>query len=140
MIDLPADLDVFSKSDRLAIAKFLRRARAVSAHKGYVASHRKPWWSVGLREPPPIMATYMARRPPTFVRNKAEAHYINIAHGLYPRERLSDKAMLNLARYLSDATSVHDGRTYAGGLTKFEPREMERLLVPSPELLLSGAF
>jgi hypothetical protein len=29
---------------------------------------------------------------------------------------------------------VDDGRTYAGGLTKFEPREMERLLVPTPEL------
>jgi hypothetical protein len=27
---------------------------------------------------------------------------------------------------------VDDGRTYAGGLTKFEPREMERLLVPDP--------
>ncbi len=140
VIDLPAELDEFSSEDRLAIGRFLRRARTMGAHKGYVASHRKPWWSIGLREPPPIMATYMARRPPAFVRNKAAARYINIAHGLYPREPLSDKVLLNLARYLSDATSVHDGRTYAGGLTKFEPREMERLLVPSPQLLATGAF
>ena len=29
---------------------------------------------------------------------------------------------------------MQDGRTYAGGLTKFEPREMERLAVPDPFL------
>jgi adenine-specific DNA-methyltransferase len=34
--------------------------------------------------------------------------------------------------------TVDGGRTYAGGLTKFEPREMERVLVPGPELLLTG--
>jgi adenine-specific DNA-methyltransferase len=32
---------------------------------------------------------------------------------------------------------VRDGRTYSGGLTKFEPREMERLIVPSPDILKS---
>ncbi len=41
-----------------------------------------------------------------------------------------------LCAYLNAATRQADGRTYAGGLTKFEPREMERLLVPSPALLL----
>jgi hypothetical protein len=35
---------------------------------------------------------------------------------------------------------MEEGRTYAGGLTKFEPREMERLLVPHPELLADKSF
>jgi hypothetical protein len=43
-----------------------------------------------------------------------------------------------LARHLAAETSTEDGRTYAGGLTKFEPREMERLLVPSPTLLAAA--
>lgn len=140
VIDLPPELDLFTREQRQAIERFLRRARALGTHLGYVAAHRKPWWSIGLREPPPIMATYMARRPPAFVRNKADARYINIAHGLYPRERLSERALRSLADFLSRDTNVHDGRTYAGGLTKFEPREMERLLVPTPDLLASGAF
>ena len=104
----------------------------MGASAGFVAQNRKAWWSVGLREPAPILATYMARRPPAFVRNLAGARHINIAHGLYPREPMTTGALDALARYLAGATSLADGRTYAGGLTKFEPKEMERLLVPAP--------
>lgn len=78
----------------------------------------------------------MARRPPAFVRNLVDARHINIAHGLYPREPLTADVLDRLAEYLAKSTCVHEGRTYAGGLTKFEPREMERILVPSLELLL----
>jgi hypothetical protein len=77
----------------------------------------------------------MARRAPAFVRNLAEARHINIAHGLYPREEFSAAVLEGVVKYLSGNISVAAGRTYAGGLTKFEPREMERLPVPLPEVL-----
>ena len=50
-----------------------RRARRLGAHSGYIARARRAWWSVGLRAPAPILATYMARRPPAFTRNLAQA-------------------------------------------------------------------
>jgi len=139
VIDLPHDLDVFGSSVRKIIDRFLRRARDLGAHQGYVASNRKTWWSVGLKDPAPILATYMARRPPAFVRNCAAARHINIAHGLYPREPLSETVLQNLVLYLSTAIHLTEGRTYAGGLTKFEPREMERLLVPDIDILSRAA-
>lgn len=135
VIDLPVNLDVFSPEERERVARFLDSARAQGADCGFIARNRKAWGSVGLRQPAPILATYMARRPPVFVRNLANARHINIAHGLYPREELPELQLGTLARFLSTCVSVTDGRTYAGGLTKFEPREMERLLVPRPELL-----
>jgi len=138
VIDLPVDLSIFDESDRRAIDRFLRMGRKLGVHLGYIASNRKAWWSVGLREPAPILATYMARRPPAFVYNRACARHINIAHGIYPRQKLSKHVLNALVDYLSKATKVRDGRTYAGGLTKFEPREMERLLVPGLELLMQG--
>jgi adenine-specific DNA-methyltransferase len=138
VIDLPVDLDVFEGAERKAIEQFLKHAKAAGAHRGYIAENRRAWWSVGLREPAPILATYMARRPPAFVRNLAAARHINIAHGLYPREPLDAAVLDHLAAYLSRATRVEQGRTYAGGLTKFEPREMERLMVPAPDLLRAG--
>jgi hypothetical protein len=138
VIDLPLDLDVFGAAERKSIDRFLARAKASGAHRSYVAVNRRAWWSVGLREPAPILATYMARRPPAFVRNRANARHINIAHGLYPREPLKETVVSALVDYLANAISLNDGRTYAGGLTKFEPREMERLLVPGIELLEQG--
>ncbi|WP_325310175.1 N-6 DNA methylase [Longimicrobium sp.] len=140
VIDLPVELDVFDASTRVAVERFLKRAKYLGADRGYIATHRKAWWSIGLRQPPPVMATYMARRPPAFVRNRAAARYINIAHGLYPREAMPEAVLMNLVRYLRTATCTSEGRTYSGGLTKFEPREMERILVPHPEMLAAGDF
>ena len=137
VIDLPVDLSVFNAADRKAIERFLKFAKAAGVDTGYVAENRKAWWSVGLRAPAPILATYMARRSPAFVRNLALARHINIAHGLYPREPLTDDVLTRLAEYLSTGTTVQQGRTYAGGLTKFEPREMERIFVPTPSELLA---
>jgi SAM-dependent methyltransferase len=143
VIDLPADLDRLASVARRAVEPFLRTARAMGADTGFIAQHRRSWWSVGLREPAPILATYMARRAPAFVRNPADtlarARHINIAHGLYPREPMNDAQLDALARFLAEETSLDDGRTYAGGLTKFEPKEMERLLVPGPRLLALSA-
>jgi adenine-specific DNA-methyltransferase len=138
VIDLPHDLDELDTSDRDAVRRFLKIAREMGANKGYVASHRKAWWSVGLRAAAPIISTYMARRPPAFVINKADARHINVAHGLYPREVLTEAVKKALVDYLQVNISQRSGRTYAGGLTKFEPREMERLIVPGPALLAAG--
>ena len=137
VVDLPPDLDGFDQDERKLIDKFLRRARKAGAPDGYIARNRKAWWSVGLRRAAPLLATYMARRPPAFVRNLADARHINIAHGIYPRDTMPPMALARLAEHLSTSVSVGQGRVYAGGLTKFEPKEMERLPVPTLEALLT---
>jgi adenine-specific DNA-methyltransferase len=135
VIDLPADLGELAPAELALVTRFLAEAEAAGAAGSYIARHRKPWWRVRLRAPAPILATYMARRPPAFVRNLAGARHVNIAHGLYPREPLPPAALDGLAAYLRRSVTPGQGRTYAGGLTKFEPGEMERLPVPVPALL-----
>lgn len=139
VIDLPQDLDVFQGAEREAIDTFLMQAERMGAGESYTARHRKVWWSVGLRDPAPILATYMARRPPAFVLNRAEARHLNIAHGLYPREPLAEDVIVGLVHYLRRATTIQGGREYAGGLTKFEPREMERIPIPGLGILAETA-
>ncbi len=135
VIDLPADLDMFDEADRLRIDGFLRSAERRGVRSGYIARNRNPWWSVGLRAPASILATYMARRPPAFVRNLAGVHNINAVHGLYPREAMSTATLDALATALRAAAPTAVGRTYAGGLVKFEPSEMARIFVPGPAML-----
>lgn len=130
VVDLPSDLGEFDSDERKAIESFLSTAKHIGVHEGYVARHRRAWWSVGLREPAPILSTYMARRVPAIVRNLAGARHINIAHGIYPREAFGERAIERIAEGLRACIHLGAGRTYSGGLTKFEPREMERLLVP----------
>ena len=100
VIDLPAELDALNSDERKAVQRFLVWARKHGAHESYIATHRRAWWSVGLRAPAPILCTSMARRAPTFVRNKVLARHINIAHGLYPRAPLSDAELRAVLAYL----------------------------------------
>ncbi|MGV2293442.1 N-6 DNA methylase [Trinickia sp. YCB016] len=137
VIDLPAELDEFTKEERRRINAFLSWAKLNGADQSYIAQHRKAWWSVGLKAPAPILCTYMARRPPQFTLNTCDARHINIAHGLYPREPLAEGVMAKLVTWLNKNINMGSGRTYAGGLTKFEPKEIERLRIPSLETLLA---
>jgi adenine-specific DNA-methyltransferase len=138
VIDLPPELDALDPRQRRSVERFLLVARRMGAHEGFIARHRKSWWSVGLRKPAPILVTYMARRPPAFVHNAAGARHLNIAHGLYPRAPLPATSLARIARHLSAHTPQSSGRTYAGGLTKFEPSELLCLRIPGLAELVSA--
>jgi hypothetical protein len=75
----------------------------------------------------------MARQAPAFVLNTAKARHINIAHGLYPRNPLSENTLAAILVWLRQHVGTSGGRTYAGGLVKFEPKELERIPIPSLE-------
>jgi hypothetical protein len=131
VIDLPVNLDELDPSERPRVDEFLVWAKKAKADKTYIATHRPAWWSVGLRKPAPIVCTYMARRAPAFVRNHVNAPHLNIAHGLYPVEPLSDAVLDAIASHLRTTVCTSSGRVYAGGLVKFEPGEVSRLHIPA---------
>jgi adenine-specific DNA-methyltransferase len=131
MVCLPSDLSSLDRREKAAVERFLEWARSLAAHGTYTAQHRNPWWSVGFRDAAPIVMTYMGRRPPVFAINKARAQLINVAHGLYPRQQVTEDQMTRLVAWLNVNVSQEGGRTYAGGLTKFEPSEAMRILIPN---------
>ncbi|MCS6304254.1 MAG: N-6 DNA methylase [Nitrospira sp.] len=135
VVDLPNDFSRFSMQDRKRIETFMAWAQSQGAKDSYIAAHRRPWWRVNLRAPAPILMTYMARRAPVFVRNACGARILNIAHGLYPLVPLSESDLMLIIRWLNANVRLGGGRTYVGGLTKFEPGEVTRLPIPRLEQL-----
>jgi adenine-specific DNA-methyltransferase len=141
ILDIPRSID---RAEHPRLDGYLRMGeqrgpggKAISER--YIPTHRRPWWHLGLSAPPPIVATYMARQAPVFAGNPDGLALINIAHGVYPRRRLETYELAELVHSLNASRQSFQGggRTYHGGLEKFEPREMEALLVPALGSLLA---
>ena len=124
--------DKLSPHDRAALNRYIAQGEAQGIHERYVPAHRSPWWKPQLLAPPPILATYMARQAPFFALNPDGLHILNVIHGLYPLTPLNDEQLRLLVQTLNGMRESYRGlgRTYQGGLEKFEPREMERLTIP----------
>lgn len=133
LLALPRD---FARSEHPAVDAYLASgelapAGQVPLSQRYICAHRRPWWYLGHQEPAPIVASYMARQPPAFALNPDGLLVVNIAHCIYPKEPMDKAEVERLAADLNAARGRFKGhgRTYQGGLEKFEPREMEALLV-----------
>jgi SAM-dependent methyltransferase len=131
VVDLPADIDQLAGAQRDMAARIIERARRLGADRSYVAQQRKPWFAVGMREPPAAFVSYMGRRPPVFRANPQRVSFLNIAHGLYPRQPIAGTDLQRMLDHLNMHTALYSGRVYGGGMAKFEPSDVARLRLPA---------
>lgn len=107
--------------------------------KGYICSHRDPWYSCEDREPAAIVIPYMGRSESQnkmfrFILNKSKAITTNVYLLLYPKPEyaycLKNVSLLNeiwqKLNSISTETLCQNGRFYGGGLHKMEPKELMR--------------
>ena len=141
-------LAAFSNADSTeesGIVDYLRHGRsdAVAADSGYLARHRTPWYVVDRRDPPPIVVTYMSRGGSRFILNETDARTLSNLHGLYLDVELTETEQKALLAYLNSefASEVvrRSGRTYASGMDKIEPNELEGVPVLDPRGLSTDA-
>jgi adenine-specific DNA-methyltransferase len=139
VLDPPKDISPESPQ-HAALRSYLEMGVRRGINMRYLAAHRNPWWHLSAKAPP-IVATYMARQAPAFALNPDKLRILNVVHGLYPRQHLEMDQMAGLVNYLNRNRNGFRGmgRTYQGGLEKFEPSEMEQFLVPPPDRLADFA-
>lgn len=120
--------------------RYIEAGRVAGVNNAYKCRVREPrWWRVPLVAPADVLLTYMNADTPRLCTNRARAHHLNSVHGVYlqAEHRRLGMDYLPLASInsmtLVGAETV--GRAYGGGMLKIEPREADRLPVPSPALV-----
>lgn len=112
-------------------------------NEAYKCRVRSPWWKVPHVSIPDAFLTYMNHDTPRIVTNRAGVAYLNSVHGItFAQDRrqiamdLLPIAALNTVTILG---SELVGRSYGGGLLKIEPKECDRLPVPSLDTVEAAA-
>ncbi len=115
---------------------YLEHGRAQGLHQRYLCRHRHPWWKMPTRRAPDIVVTYMTRTGMKAAVNRDGLPIVNVFLGLHflhpPKNGLAER----IVDWLNAHTPT-GGRTYAGGLQKFEPSELAELRIP--ESVVTGA-
>jgi hypothetical protein len=140
LLDVRAPIDKLSQESP-GVAKYLLEGESTFAAR-YLCQSRSPWYAQEVRQPAPILCTYMGRSteggrlPFRFIRNHSCATATNVYLLLYPKQALQvalrdDPSLLdrlwNGLRTLTLADFAKQSRVYGGGLHKLEPRELASL-------------
>ena len=130
-------------ADHPATWKYLQQGIGTVSEK-YLCNSRKLWYLQEIREPAPVLCTYMGRgikgsnQPFRFVLNQSKAVATNSYLMLYPKpfwcqQAAHDPALMReVWEILSEITTedlTTEGRTYGGGLEKIEPSELGKVPV-----------
>lgn len=124
-----------------AARAYIAVGETAGVDEAYKCRVRGVWWRVPLVRPADLLLTYMNADAARLVTNEAGAYHLNSVHGVYLSDEVRELGRLLLPiAALSSATLLSAetvGRSYGGGVLKVEPREADRWLMPSPELLES---
>ncbi len=128
--------------------KYLRMGKEAGIDKGYICTHRSPWYAQEERPPSRFLCTYMGRQglqksnPFRFILNHSRATVANVYLILYPRPAL-EKALGDVPQLahhvwkslntITPEALMKEGRVYGGGLYKMEPNELGN--IPADKIL-----
>lgn len=118
---------------------YIRAGEKSGVNEAYKCRIRPDWWRVPLVPPADLLLTYMNADTPRLCTNRAKVHHLNSVHGVYVRpdaRRLAaDYLPLASVNSMTLVGAETVGRAYGGGMLKIEPREADRLPMPSPALV-----
>lgn len=132
-----------AKKPSKAALEYIATGERTKVDAAYKCRVRSPWWRVPQVGVPDLFVTYMNHDAPRLVANRAGVPYLNSIHGLtlHPAVKqlgldLLPMAMLNSLTLLGGELV---GRSYGGGILKLEPKEADKLPVPSAATIEEAA-
>ncbi len=116
------------------LKKYIEYGEKQGLHKRYLTSKRNPWYSMEKRETAPIWAGVFSRDGVKFILNKTDCLNLTTFHGIYPHFKDNNKLLFLVAFLNSEHCKElikREMRSYGGGLSKFEPKDLENIPVPN---------
>jgi adenine-specific DNA-methyltransferase len=113
------------------LERYLQRADRLGVHERHLVRQRvkagRPWWEVEADFAAPILFTYLNRKRPRFVLNRAAAIPLNNWLVIEPLSGVDVAVLFSALKQASEAALRTDAREYGNGLWKLEPSELKRL-------------
>jgi adenine-specific DNA-methyltransferase len=126
--------DLFSEPSQLD--RFVEDGETRGTPLRFKCRSRSPWWKVPGVQGADVVVAYMMGDRPKAALNRSRYYFSNSLHGLRLKQGGEHAERLALA-FCSSLTLLSleiEGRSYGGGILKIEPRELDRVLIPWPDL------
>jgi adenine-specific DNA methylase len=117
---------------------YIRRGEDLGYAERYKCRVRSPWFRVPGVIKPDAFLTYMSDVVPRLCLNRAKVTASNTLHTVRLPKLPSTLRRAFVTAFYNSATLLsceRTGRSYGGGVLKLEPREADRILVPSADLV-----
>jgi len=106
--------------------------------KKYLTSHRNPWYSSEPKEPSPIWINVFSREKLKVIRNVANIKNLTTFHSLFlnkGKEKYTNILFCYLLTPIGQQILYMNKRVYGGGLSKFEPNDINKACILNLEIL-----
>lgn len=117
------------KERRLPVANYLKLGERDNIHKRYLTSKRTPWYKLENRGVAPILVGVFNRTGIKFVRNETGLLNLTCFHSIYPKYENIDLLFAYLISDVAKEILMKNQRIYGGGLSKFEPNDLNNGLM-----------
>lgn len=117
------------KERSLPVEYYLQSGEHNHIHKRYLTSKRTPWYKLESREVAPILVGVFNRAGIKFVRNEAGLLNLTCFHSVYPKYKNIDLLFAYLISDVAKEILMKNQRVYGGGLSKFEPNDLNNGLM-----------
>lgn len=117
------------KERTLPVTDYLQLGERDDIHKRYLTSKRTPWYKLENREVAPILVGVFNRAGIKFVKNEARLLNLTCFHSIYPKYENIDLLFAYLISDVAKEILMKNQRIYGGGLSKFEPNDLNNGLM-----------
>lgn len=118
---------------------YIKEGEKQGFDKGYLTSHRSPWYAIEQKQAAPIWISVFSRNKMKIVRNELAIKNLTTFHGIYFNDRLKEEDINIFFCYLltpiAQKIMYMNKREYGGGLDKFEPNDLNNSYVLDTQVL-----